>query len=47
MPASGSTALDATRKVQREAKAQQLIDNVLKPEHVNPPPKDDEFTERA
>jgi hypothetical protein len=37
------TGLDAATKAQVEAKAQELIDNELKPKHVKPPPEDARF----
>jgi hypothetical protein len=38
-----STTLDAATKAQVETKAQELIDKVLKPRHVKPPPEDARF----
>jgi hypothetical protein len=38
-----STTLDAATKAQVGTKAQELIDKVLKPRHVKPPPEDARF----
>src|SRR5262245_65965151 len=40
---ASSPTLDAAAKSQVEAKARELIDGVLKPKHVQPPPEDTRF----
>ena len=39
-PSAAGTTLDAGTKAQIEAKAQELIDTVLKPRHIQPPPEE-------
>jgi hypothetical protein len=40
---SSPAALNAATKAQVEAKARELVEKVLKPRSVEPPPKDDRF----
>jgi hypothetical protein len=42
-PAKKSASVSAPIKAAMEAKARDLIENVLKPKHVQPPPKDGRF----
>jgi hypothetical protein len=42
-PQKKKTPLPASLKADVEAKAAALIENVLKPKHVLPPPKDEQF----
>lgn len=42
-PAKKRVAVSASFKAEVEAKAKELIDNVLKPKHVLPPPNDERF----
>ena len=40
---ASSPTLDAATKPQVEAKVRELIDDVLKPKHVEPPPEEARF----